>query len=113
MVVRTGFAWVLPELSIVLEALDRGRIRIPFVKVLDMRIDSPGCPSVHGVSCPPLSPSHASLIASSRPFQPSPAFAGEGRQGEQERGGTAGSGVAALLHLAEHVAEVEGGGLLA
>src|SRR5262249_28137319 len=48
-----------------------------------------------------------------RPFQPSPAFAGEGRQGEQERGGTAGSGVAALLHLTEHVVEVKAGGLLA
>src|SRR5262249_54087224 len=48
-----------------------------------------------------------------RPFQPSPAFAGEGRLGKQERGGTAGSGVGALLHLAEHIVEVEAGGLLA
>src|SRR6516165_3990428 len=50
---------------------------------------------------------------SSRPFQPSPAFAGEGRQGKRERAATAGSRVGALLHLAEHVVEVEGGGLLA
>src|SRR5262245_64354984 len=69
---------------------------------------------IGGRGCSRLLPSHASLIAlPSAPSYPSPGFAGEGRQGKQERGGTAGSGVGALLHLAEHIVEVEAGGLLA
>src|SRR5262249_11148098 len=48
-----------------------------------------------------------------RPTLPSPAFAGEGKAGKQERRGTAWSGVGALLHLPEHIVEVEGGSLLA
>jgi hypothetical protein len=37
MVLRTASLWVLPELSIFLDAVDRARIRIPFVEVLDFR----------------------------------------------------------------------------
>jgi hypothetical protein len=37
MMVRACFLWVLPEPSIVLEAVDRRRIRVPFVEVLDVR----------------------------------------------------------------------------
>jgi hypothetical protein len=37
MMVRAGFLWVLPEPSIVLEAVDRRRVWIPFVEVLDIR----------------------------------------------------------------------------
>src|SRR5262245_59925064 len=62
--------------------------------------------------CARLLPSHASLIGLPPPLpNPPPAFAGEGRQGKQEWGGTAGSGMGALLHLAEHIVEVEAGGL--
>jgi hypothetical protein len=35
MMIRAVFLWVLPEPSIVLEAVDRRRIRVSFVKVLD------------------------------------------------------------------------------
>src|SRR5262245_33714487 len=40
MMVRAGFVWVLPEPSIVLEAVDRRRIGVPFVEVLDIRRQS-------------------------------------------------------------------------
>jgi len=42
MMIRAAFLWVLPEPSIVLEAVDRRRIRVPFVKVLDLRRRSTG-----------------------------------------------------------------------
>jgi hypothetical protein len=37
MMVGAMFLWVLPEPSVVLEAVDRRRIRVPFVKILDLR----------------------------------------------------------------------------
>jgi hypothetical protein len=37
MMVRAALLWVLPEPSIVLQAVDGRRIRVPFVKVLDVR----------------------------------------------------------------------------
>ena len=37
MMVGAMFLWVLPEPSVVLEAVDRRRIRVPFVKILDSR----------------------------------------------------------------------------
>src|SRR5262245_43340077 len=42
MMVRAALLWVLPEPSIVLEAVDRRRIRVPFVKILDFRRYSTG-----------------------------------------------------------------------
>src|SRR5262245_48426564 len=108
MMVRTGLLWVPPEPSIVLEAVDRRRIRVPFVKVLDIRSESTGCRRllfivgpvgvggdipfvvgprrrVHRGSFSRLFPSHSSLFAVSRPFLLSPALAGERRKGKQER----------------------------
>src|SRR5262249_29313079 len=65
---------------------------------------------IGGRGCSRLLPSHASLIALRRPF-----LLPRGLQGREGRAssGTTGSGVAALLHLAEHIVEVEAGGLLA
>jgi len=42
MMIRAAFLWVLPEPSIVLEAVDRWGIRVPFVKILDFRRHSTG-----------------------------------------------------------------------
>src|SRR5262249_922025 len=42
MMIRAAFLWVLPEPSIVLEAVDRRRIRVSFVKVLHPRRHSAG-----------------------------------------------------------------------
>jgi hypothetical protein len=42
MMVRVALLWVLPEPSIVLETVDRRRIRVPFVKILDFRRHSTG-----------------------------------------------------------------------
>jgi hypothetical protein len=42
MMIRAAFLWVLPEPSIVLEAVDRRGIRVSFVEVLDSRRHSTG-----------------------------------------------------------------------
>src|SRR5262245_65412299 len=66
---------------------------------------------IGGRGCSRLLPSHASLIALPRSFLPLPRGL-QGREGRASSGIT-GSGVGALLHLAEHIVEVEAGGLLA
>src|SRR5215475_7163690 len=66
---------------------------------------------IGGRGCSRLLPSHASLIALPHPFLPLPRGL-QGREGRASSGIT-GSGVGALLHLAEHIVEVEAGGLLA
>src|SRR5262249_17373257 len=57
--------------------------------------------------------SHASLPALPRPFLPLPRVCRGGKAGQAGAGWYRRSGVGALLHLAEHIVEVEAGGLLA
>src|SRR5262249_23543057 len=68
---------------------------------------------IGGRGCSRLLPSHASLTALPRPFLPLPRVCRGGKAGQAGAGWYRRSGVGALLHLAEHIVEVEAGGLLA
>src|SRR5262245_11901150 len=68
---------------------------------------------IGGRGCSRLCRATRVSLPSPAPSNPPPGLQGREGRAEHERGGTAGSGVGALLHLAEHIVEVEAGGLLA